>query len=48
MIVSYLYVHGFQFQDLGYASAVGWVLVVLISIVAYAQLRVTGALKDVA
>lgn len=45
-IVAYLYLHGFQFQDLGYASAVGWVLVILISIIAYVQLRVSGAARE--
>ena len=42
-IVGYLFLHGIGVQDLGYASAVGWVLVLLISVVAYLQLRAARA-----
>ena len=38
-VVGYLFMNGFIGRDIGYASAVGWVLVLLISIVAWAQLR---------
>lgn len=40
-IVMYLFLVGFQAGDLGYAAAVGWMLVLLIVAVAYLQLRVT-------
>lgn len=39
-IVMYLYIHGFQAGDLGYAAAIGWILVVLIAGLALAQIRV--------
>lgn len=38
-IVMYLYIHGFQAGDLGYAAAIGWMLVLLIAGLALAQLR---------
>jgi ABC-type sugar transport system permease subunit len=38
-VVGYLFANGFINQDIGYASAVGWVLVLLISLVAAAQLK---------
>lgn len=41
-IVGYLFGIGFTVGDLGYASAVGWVLVLLIALVAAAQIRLTG------
>ena len=46
-IVMYLFQMGFQVNDLGLASAVGWLLVALILTVALAQLRVSGATKEV-
>jgi ABC-type sugar transport system permease subunit len=36
-IVMYLYEQGFQAGDVGFAAAVGWILVVLISVVSVAQ-----------
>lgn len=41
-IVGYLFAVGFSVGDLGYASAIGWVLVLLISFIAAAQIRLTG------
>jgi ABC-type sugar transport system permease subunit len=40
-VVGYLFANGFINQDIGYASAVGWVLVLLISLVTVAQVRGT-------
>ena len=40
-IVMYLYQNGFQFFDFGYASAVAYVLVVLIAALSYLQIRFT-------
>jgi ABC-type sugar transport system permease subunit len=45
-IVMYLFIVGWEMGNLGYASAVGWMLVVLIAGVSIAQLRVTRALKE--
>jgi len=44
-IVSYLYMNGFQVGDLGYASAVGWVLALGLLAVSLIQMRVTGTWK---
>lgn len=38
-IVMYLYQNGFQFFDFGYASAIAYVLVVIIAILGYLQIR---------
>lgn len=38
-IVMYLYLHGFKAGDLGYASAIGWGLLALISVFAFLQIR---------
>jgi ABC-type sugar transport system permease subunit len=46
-IVGYLFAHGFQAGDIGYAAAVGWVLFLIISVVAMVQLKVTGAAKEI-
>ena len=45
-IVMYLYQIGFEAGDMGYASAIGWALVVVILIVAWLQLRLTGTLRE--
>ena len=45
-IVMYLYRTGFDAGDLGYASAIGWVLLVLILVVALFQLRSMRALRE--
>jgi ABC-type sugar transport system permease subunit len=42
-IVMYLYEQGFQAGDVGFAAAVGWILVVLISVVSVVQVRVARA-----
>ncbi|NIA13038.1 MAG: ABC transporter permease subunit [Nitrospiraceae bacterium] len=44
-IVMYLYNTGFSTGDLGYASAIGWVLVLIILTVSLAQAKVTGLWK---
>jgi ABC-type sugar transport system permease subunit len=46
-IVMYLYQQGFETGNIGYAAAIGWVLVLIISIVAMIQLKVTGATRDI-
>jgi lactose/L-arabinose transport system permease protein len=40
-IVMYLYENGFRFFDFGYASAIAYVLVVLIAVLSYLQIRFT-------
>ena len=45
-IVSYLFQWGFEAGDIGYASAVGWILVVLILGVTIAQIRITRATRE--
>jgi ABC-type sugar transport system permease subunit len=45
-IVMYLFILGFTTGDIGMASAVGWLLVILILIVAMIELRLTRALED--
>jgi ABC-type sugar transport system permease subunit len=45
-IVMYLFVTGFEAGDLGYASAIGWVLVLLLLGVTITQLRVSREMKD--
>lgn len=45
-IVMYLYINGFEAGDLGYAAAIGWMLVILILGVALAQVKLTGAAKE--
>ena len=42
----YLFVNGFIAGDIGYAAAVGWVLFLLISVVAFVQLKVSGAARE--
>jgi len=44
-IVSYLYMNGFMTGDLGYASAVGWVLALGLLAVSILQMRATGTWK---
>jgi ABC-type sugar transport system permease subunit len=41
-IVMYLYKNGFQFMRLGYAAAIGWVLVIIIVLISLIQLRLLG------
>ena len=45
-IVMYLFQNGFEVGDIGYASAIGWVLVVLILAVSLVQLRVMRATRE--
>jgi len=45
-IVMYLYQQGFETGNIGYAAAIGWVLAAIIFFVSMAQLRITGATKD--
>lgn len=44
-IVMYLYENGFVSGDLGYASAIGWTLLLLVFCVSLLQLKVSGAMK---
>ena len=46
-IVMYLWQSGWEAGNLGYAAAIGWVLVILIFGVALLQLKVTRALQEV-
>jgi ABC-type sugar transport system permease subunit len=41
-IIMYLYQNGFQFMKLGYAAAIGWVLVGIMLIISFVQLKVVG------
>ena len=45
-IVMYLFQTGFEAGDLGYASAIGWVLVAFVLAVAYVQIRLTGTFRE--
>jgi ABC-type sugar transport system permease subunit len=46
-IVMYLWQSGWEAGNLGYAAAIGWVLVLLILGVAIVQLRMTRAMQEV-
>ena len=45
-IVMYLFQTGFESGDIGYASAIGWMLVLLILAVSIAQIRIMRATKE--
>src|SRR5207253_4964013 len=45
-IVMYLFQMGFEAGDIGYASAIGWMLVVIIFIVSLVQLKVAQAREE--
>lgn len=45
-IVMYLYQQGFEFGMIGYAAAIGWVLVLIVFVVSMAQLKLTGGIRD--
>jgi ABC-type sugar transport system permease subunit len=45
-VVMYLFAVGWEAGNLGYASAVGWMLVILIAGVSMAQIRLTRALRE--
>jgi ABC-type sugar transport system permease subunit len=47
-IVIYLFQMGFEAGDIGYASAIGWMLVVIIFLVSLVQLKLARAREDVA
>lgn len=44
-VVMYLYQNGFEIGDLGYASAIGWMLVVGVLAIAVVQIFLSGTLK---
>ncbi len=44
-IVMYLYLNGFVTGDLGYASAIGWTLVVGVMVLALVQMKLSGTWK---
>jgi ABC-type sugar transport system permease subunit len=46
-IVIYLFQMGFEAGDIGYASAIGWMLVAIIFVISLVQLKVTRAREDV-
>ena len=46
-IVTYLFQMGFEAGDIGYASAIGWALVVIIFLVSLVQLKIARAREDV-
>lgn len=45
-LMVYLYERGFLAGDLGYAAAMGWLITILLLVVALVQLRVTRAWRD--
>jgi ABC-type sugar transport system permease subunit len=45
-IVMYLFNTGFDAGDIGYASAIGWMLALMIAVVAFIQLKVTRATAE--
>ena len=45
-VVGYLFMNGFLAGDIGYAAAAGWVLFLMISVVAFVQLKVSGATRE--
>jgi ABC-type sugar transport system permease subunit len=45
-VVGYLFMNGFLAGDIGYAAAAGWVLFLMISIVAFVQLNFSGAARE--
>ena len=44
-IIMYLFNNGLLAGDLGYASAVGWTLALMLAIVSLIQVKLTGAAK---
>ena len=45
-MVVYLYEQGFEIGDVGFAAAVGWVMVLIILVITLAQIRMTRATRD--
>lgn len=41
-VILYLYNNGFRYFDFGYASAIAYVLVIIIAVLSYLQLKVAG------
>ncbi|MGH7175858.1 MAG: carbohydrate ABC transporter permease [Tepidisphaeraceae bacterium] len=46
-VVMYLFLTGFRLGDLGYASAIGWALAMMIMLLTLAQARLTRATRDI-
>jgi len=46
-VVYYLYAYGISAGNFGFASAVGWALVLLTSLIAAAWLKASGAAKEI-
>ncbi|GER67585.1 hypothetical protein BpJC4_20560 [Weizmannia acidilactici] len=38
----YIYQNGFKYFDFGYASAIAYVVVIIVGILSYIQMKVTG------
>lgn len=47
VLVHYIYENGFKFYDMGYASALGWVLTVLVLFLTLLQFRVSKSYNEV-
>lgn len=45
-VIMYLYKNGFEYFDYGYASAIAYVLVIIIAILSYFQMKVGGEKND--
>ncbi len=42
----YLFVTGFEAGDIGYAAAIGWVLVLMLLGLSWVQFRITGLARE--
>ncbi len=45
-MVMYLYKHGFEFINLGYAATIGWALALIIGIISLVQVRFFGVFRE--
>ncbi|MYH17646.1 MAG: sugar ABC transporter permease [Gemmatimonadetes bacterium] len=45
-MVMYLYKHGFEFINLGYAATIGWALAVIIGVISIIQVRFFGVFRE--
>lgn len=45
-MVMYLYKHGFEFINLGYAATIGWALAVIIGVISIIQIRFFGVFRE--
>ncbi|MCY3771941.1 MAG: sugar ABC transporter permease [Gemmatimonadetes bacterium] len=45
-MVMYLYKHGFEFINLGYAATIGWALAVVIGVISIIQVRFFGVFRE--